>query len=122
MRFIKHCGYSLKYSLIRMPLEGHLMVINNLLDGGVLMPEERRELLMNHELLAATVEFFLMHPLMAHDKHGCAYLPLKHGKRAYDLDQFLECLEKDSEHFARLTWLIREALFARFVQDAAAAA
>jgi hypothetical protein len=119
---MKHSGYSLKYSLIRMPLEGHLTVISNVLDAGILMPEERRELLMNHELLAATVEFFLMHPLMAQDKCGCAYLPLRRGKRAYDLDQFLECLERDPEHLARLTSLIRGALFARFVQDAAAAA
>ncbi|HTA54737.1 MAG TPA: hypothetical protein VK755_08360 [Candidatus Acidoferrales bacterium] len=119
---MKHSGYTLKYSLIRMPIRGHLAVIDNLLDAGVLMPEERRELLMNHELLAATVEFFLMNPLMAQDKRGFAYVPLKRGKRAYHLDQFLECLERDPEHLARLTSLVREALFARFVQDVAAAA
>jgi hypothetical protein len=119
---MEHPGYRLKYSLTRMPLGSHLTVIDKLLDAGILMPEERRELLMNHELLAGTVEFFLMHPLMALDKRGCAYLPLRHGKRAYDLDQFLECLDRDPDHLARLTSLIREALFARFVQDAAAAA
>jgi hypothetical protein len=119
---MKHSGYSLKHSLIRMPLEGHLIAISNLFDGGILMPEERRELLMNHELLAAAVEFFLMHRLMAKDKHGYAYLPLKRGKRAYDLDEFLECLERDPKHLARLTSLIRKALFVRFVHDAAAAA
>ena len=86
------------------------------------MPDERRELLMNHELLAATVEFFLLHPLMVQDKHGCAYVPLKRGKRAYYLDEFLECLERDPDHLARLTSLVREALFVRFVHDAAAAA
>ncbi len=55
---MEHCSYSLKYSLIRMPLRGHLTVIDKLLDAGILMPEDRRELLMNHALLAATVEFF----------------------------------------------------------------
>jgi hypothetical protein len=119
---MEHCSYSLKYSLIRMPLRGQLTIIDKLLDAGILMPEERRELLMNHGLLAATVEFFLMHPLMAHDARGCAYLPLRRGERAYDLDQFLECLERTPEHLARLTSLIRAALFSRFVQDAAAAA
>lgn len=119
---MKHSGYRLKYSLIRMPLRGHLTVINDLLDAGILMPEERRELLMNHELLAATVEFFLMHPLMAQDKRGFAYVPLRRGKRAYDLGEFLECLERDPKHLARLTSLIREALFAKFLQDVAAAA
>lgn len=119
---MKHSGYSLKYSLIRMPLGGRLTVINDLLDAGVLMPEERRELLMNHELLATTIEFFLMHPLMAQDKRGFLYVPLRRGKRAYNLDQFLECLERDPKHVARLTSLIREALFARFLQDVASAA
>ena len=119
---MKHSGYSLKYSLIRMPLGDQLTVIDSLLDAGILMPQERRELLMNHELLAATVEFFLMHPLLTQDKRGFAYVPLRHGKRAYDLDQFLECLERDPEHLARLTALVREALFARFIQDVAAAA
>ncbi|MGA8574180.1 MAG: hypothetical protein WB609_00635 [Candidatus Cybelea sp.] len=119
---MKHSGYSLKHSLVRMPLQGHLIAISSFLDGGILRPEERRELIMNHELLAAAVEFFLMHRLMARDKHGCAYLPLKRGKRAYFLDDFLDCLERNPEHLARLTSLIREALFVRFVLDAAAAA
>ena len=119
---MKHSGYSLKHSLIRMQLEGHLIAVNSLLDGGILLPETRRELLMNHELLAATVEFFLMQQFMVQDKHGCAYLPLKHGKRAYDLDEFLDCLERDPKHLRRLTSVIREALFVRFVHDAAAAA
>jgi len=98
------------------------MVISDLLDGGILTPEERRELLMDHELLAATVEFFLTYPLLAEDKRGFAYLPLKHGKRAYTLDQFLKCLQQDAKHWARLTSLVREALFTRFVLDAGAAA
>ncbi len=118
---MKHSRYSLKHSLIKVPLEAHLMVIDSLLDGQILRPEDRRELLMNHQLLAAAAEFFLTHPLMVEDKHGVAYLPLKHGGRAYRLDQFVECLERDPEHLTRLTSLIREALFARFVEDAAAA-
>ena len=105
-----------------MPVEGRHKVISDVLDGGILLAAERRELLMNHELLAAAVEFFLTYPLMAEDKGGLAYLPLKHGKRAYNLDQFLECLQREREHFARLTSLVRKALFTRFVQDAAAAA
>ena len=119
---MKHSGYSLRHSLVRMPLESHLKVISDVLDGGILTLVERRELLIDHELLAAAVEFFLTYPLMAEDKGGLAYLPLKHGKRAYNLDQFLECLQRDREHLARLTSLVRKALFTRFVQDAAAAA
>jgi hypothetical protein len=119
---MKHPGYSLKHSLIRMPLPGHLIAISSFLDRGALIPEERRELIMDHELLAAAVEFFLIRPLMTRDKHGYTYVPLKHGKRAYSLDEFLECLERDPKHLRRLTSLIREALFARFVHDAAAAA
>ena len=86
------------------------------------MPAERRELIMNHELLAAAVEFFLMRRLMARDKYGSPYLPLKSGKRAYHLEDFCECLERHPKHLARLTTLIRDALFVRFVRDAAAAA
>ena len=119
---MKHRGYKLKRGLTRLPLHGHLVVIGIILEAVALSPDERRELVMNPELLAAAVEFFLMHPFMAEDKHGCLYLPLKHGKRAYRFDQFLKYLQRDSGRLARLTSLVSEALFIRFVQDASAAA
>jgi hypothetical protein len=73
---VKHSRYSLRHSIIRVPLESHLLVIDSLLDSGVVEPEERRHLLMDHELLAASIEFFLTFPLMTEDKNGFPYLPL----------------------------------------------
>jgi hypothetical protein len=92
---MKHRGYKLKRGLTNLPLEARLVVIGTFLDAGVLTPQDRRELLMNPELLAAAAEFFLMHPFMADDKHGCSYLALKRGKRAYRFDQFLKFLQQD---------------------------
>ncbi len=55
---MKHSGYSLRHSLVRMPLESHLKVISDVLDGGILTLVERRELLIDHELLAAQLSSF----------------------------------------------------------------
>jgi hypothetical protein len=113
------------HGLIGMSPEARLMVIDAILDEDESTPEERRELLVNHELLAAAAEFHLMYTFMVQDEFSCEYLPLKHGNWAwciYDCSGFLDFLRQDADHLALLTSLVREALFVRFIEDAAAAA
>lgn len=117
---MKHPSYRLKDGLIGRSLDGHLAVLDDLLNAEVFSHEERRSILMDHEGLAAMAEFFLRYPALVEDEDGCSYLPLWDGKRAYDLDEFLDFLEHDRDHLQRLIALVRDALFARFVEDAAA--
>jgi hypothetical protein len=115
-------GYRLKDGLIGMPSRGHLAVIDTILDEDESSPEDRRELLMDHELLAAATEFHLLYPRMTLDEDGCEYLPLGRGRRACDPDSFLGHLCRyHPAHLQRLTSLVRHALFTRFIEDAAAA-
>jgi hypothetical protein len=119
---MKHLSH---HGLIGIPLEGRLAVIDSILDEDESTPQERRELLVDHELLAAAAEFHLMYTFMVQDEFGCEYLPVKHGNRAwciYDCCGFLDFLRQDAEHLALLTSLVREALFVRFIEDAGAAA
>jgi hypothetical protein len=113
------------HGLIGMSPEGRLMLMDTILDEDESTPEERPELLVNHELLAATAEFHLMYTFMVQDAFGCEYLPLKHGNwvwSIYDCSEFLDFLRRDADHLALPTSLVREALFVRFIEDAAAAA
>jgi hypothetical protein len=113
------------HGLIGMSLEARLMVIDAILDEDESTPDERRELLLNHELLAAAAEFHLMYTFMVQDEFGCEHLTLNHGNRAwniYECSEFLNFLRQDAGHLTLLTSLVREALFARFIEDAASAA
>ncbi len=117
---MKHSSYRLKDGLVGMSLDGRLAALDDLLNAEVFSQEERRSMLMDHEGLAAMAEFFVRYWALVEDEDGCSYLPLRGGKRAYDLDGFLEFLKQDRDHLQRLIALVREALFARFVEDAAA--
>jgi hypothetical protein len=109
--------YRLQDGLIGMPLDAHLMVIDELLDADLSDGEQRRELLINHELLAAQAEFFVRIRTLRRDKDGEKYVPLRGGRRAYGLDEFFDHLKRDPEHLSALTSLVRDALFRRFVED-----
>jgi hypothetical protein len=64
-----------------------------------------------------------MYTFIVQDEFGCEYLPLKHGNWAwsiYDCCEFLDFLRQDVDHLERLTSVVREALFVRFIEDAAA--
>jgi hypothetical protein len=117
---MKHSSYRLKDGLIGMNLQGHLAVLDDLLNAEVFSQEERRSMLMDHEGLTAMAEFFLRYPALVEDQDGRSYLPLRDGRRAYDLDEFLDFLKHDRHHLRRLIALVRKALFARFIEDATA--
>jgi hypothetical protein len=97
--------YPLQDGLVGMPLEAHLMVIDELLDAELSDGERRRELLIDHELLAAQAEVFV----------------LSGGRRAFSSAAFFDQVKLDPEYLHALTSLVRDALFWRFVEDAAAA-
>lgn len=109
------------HGLIGMPAAGHLAVLDDVLDDDVRSPIESRELLLDHERLAATAELHLMVNFMVEDDDGLECLAIKHGDWAWDIytaEDFLEYLrESCPEHLARLTVLVRDALFSRFEGD-----
>lgn len=109
----------LDHGLIGMPAAGHLAVLDDVLDD-VRSAAESRELLLDHERLAATAELHLMVNFMVEDD-GLECLAIKHGDWAWDIytaEDFLEYLhESCPEHLARLTALVRDALFSRFEGD-----
>jgi len=104
-----------------MSVKGRLKAIDSLLDTDVLDAEERRALLMDIELLAAAVEFFVQFSATVEDANGYLYLPVRRGKKVYDLDGFLEFLNRDGDRLQRLAAVVREALFVRLAADAEAA-
>ncbi len=116
---MKH--YRLTGSLRAMSISDRLQYIDWLFSTRHTSPEERRALLMNHEQLAAALEFFVFQTPKVEDSAGRDYTPLRGGKRAYDRDEFMAYLRQHPRHLQRLTWLVREALFSRFSEDAAAA-
>jgi hypothetical protein len=110
------------HGLIGMPLRGHLAVIDDVLEPDVRSAAERRKLLLDHELLAATAELHLMLSFMVEDDDGQSYLALKDGEWAWDIytvEDFLEYLQEECpRRLGRLTGLIRKALFHRLQHDA----
>ena len=111
-------SYRLKDGLFGVPSHAHTNVID-----GVLRAEassyERRLVLIDHERLAARADWYvrIVDAQIAEDDAGRVYIPLPGGRRAYDAEELLDCL--DREHLGALTALVRDALFRRFVEDVA---
>jgi hypothetical protein len=117
--------YLSDYGLSGTSLEGHLIVLDDVLDPDVRSAPERQELLLDHELLVATAQLHLLANYMTLDDAGLERLTFRHGEwvwEIYDAADLLEFLREEPEHLAELVALVREALFERFRQDASAQA
>lgn len=112
--------YLSDHGLSGMPLEGHVMVIDDVTSD--LPPRMKRKLQMDHELLAAHAQFYLMRK--EKDARGKRVLRFAHGCRVYSIRrprEFLAFLRTQPEHLAELVGYVRDALFERFREDAARA-
>jgi hypothetical protein len=118
---MKRPGYRAKRGLLGMSEKDRRTAIDSLLDADILSAAERRALLMDPELLAGAVEFFVQSSVTVEDANGVLYLPVKGGKRVYDLDGFMEFLSRDGGRLQRLAEVVSEALFVRLAKDAVAA-
>ena len=108
--------YLSELGLTGMPLEGHLMVIDDVVSD--VTPRTKRRLIMDHERLAARAQYHLMPK--ERDGEGREVLRFAHGGRAYEVrraEEFLTFLRTEPEHLAELVRFVRDALFERFRED-----
>lgn len=83
-------------------------------------PQERRELLLDHELLAVTCDYYVRYiqGRLEWDEANVSYVRLQNGRRTYGPEAFLGHLRQtDPRHLKVLTRKVRDALFERLLED-----